>query len=677
MALTTSILTGSVALPTDAPPMNAELVFTLSGLDSEGGVILPPGDPARCVLINGEIPAGYSIWRNTEGFNGTHYIVSVMWTNPTRQGVIEAVRELGKIQVGDVASYVLADLLLQGAVPATNTYWSSLTAAEYQAALDAVAAAATSALASETAQIAAESAQLAAEAAEANAETARDAAFVNADVYASVAAGLAAVAIGEQFQVVSGDEVIRYREDAGPVATEVARYPNSSAIVWRAFDTRVWTTAIQDDDGYVQTGVDINGQQVSPPAPKSALARLRFQCCYVPFYGQSLSVGGSGYPPLSTEDSATDEMFVQGMRPEDDYPTGSPATWYASTVPAKEAISPRYATQGETPARGFADAFRGYLLTEDGLSASDQDFKFHLSAPGQGGIEIVKLLKGNATGYYARVIAQMQALRTLKAGVETVGMDVMPFIHGERDYLIATTGAAYKASLATLCSDIAADAKAQLGQSNDVQVLGTQVASHIANNNQINAQIALAQAEAANEIANYHLVCPMYQFPFRGPDVHLTPTGYIWLGAYIALCYKRLIVDQATWTAVKPSSYFTQGNLCEITYDLPSVDGVANGLVWDTTQVAAQPNYGFRLFNSSGVAQTIASVSISGRNRVVIEAASNITSGSYIDYARQGDATKGLGNLRDRAGDVLRAQTRYYDLPLHNWAIISKSGALV
>lgn len=66
MALTKSILTGRVVLPTDAAPINAELVFTLSGLDSEGGDILPPGDPARCVLINGELPPGYSIWRNTK-----------------------------------------------------------------------------------------------------------------------------------------------------------------------------------------------------------------------------------------------------------------------------------------------------------------------------------------------------------------------------------------------------------------------------------------------------------------------------------------------------------------------------------------------------------------------------------------------------------------------------------
>src|SRR5690554_557129 len=47
------------------------------------------------------------------------------------------------------------------------------------------------------------------------AEAAADAAFVNADVYADTAAGLAATSAGEQFQVVEGAEVVRYRNESG------------------------------------------------------------------------------------------------------------------------------------------------------------------------------------------------------------------------------------------------------------------------------------------------------------------------------------------------------------------------------------------------------------------------------------------------------------------------------
>ena len=57
------------------------------------------------------------------------------------------------------------------------------------------------------------------------AEAARDAAFANADVYADIATGRAAVADGEQFMVVSGDTIIRYRRDSSTAQTEMASYP--------------------------------------------------------------------------------------------------------------------------------------------------------------------------------------------------------------------------------------------------------------------------------------------------------------------------------------------------------------------------------------------------------------------------------------------------------------------
>jgi hypothetical protein len=60
------------------------------------------------------------------------------------------------------------------------------------------------------------------------AEAARDAAFVNADVYPDIATGRAAVSDGQQFQVVTGDEIIRYRRDSSSTQTEMARYPSSA-----------------------------------------------------------------------------------------------------------------------------------------------------------------------------------------------------------------------------------------------------------------------------------------------------------------------------------------------------------------------------------------------------------------------------------------------------------------
>ncbi|MGO2242241.1 MAG: phage tail-collar fiber domain-containing protein [Halomonas sp.] len=55
------------------------------------------------------------------------------------------------------------------------------------------------------------------------AEIARDGAFVNADVYDDVPAGLASG--DEQFQVIEGDEIVRYRRIDASNAEPVARYP--------------------------------------------------------------------------------------------------------------------------------------------------------------------------------------------------------------------------------------------------------------------------------------------------------------------------------------------------------------------------------------------------------------------------------------------------------------------
>lgn len=66
---------------------------------------------------------------------------------------------------------------------------------------------------------AAEAAEAGAQTAQGLAEAARDAATVNAEVYTDTAAGLAATVEGDQFQVVSGRVITRYRHDAGPVAT--------------------------------------------------------------------------------------------------------------------------------------------------------------------------------------------------------------------------------------------------------------------------------------------------------------------------------------------------------------------------------------------------------------------------------------------------------------------------
>lgn len=126
------------------------------------------------------------------------------------------------------------------------------------------------------AQAGAEAAQAGARTAQSLAEAARDAAFVNAAVYADVATGLAAVADGAQFMVVSGDEIIRYRRDAGPVAVEVARYASANKLANLPFATESGTDLARflDLKGGIFLRIDENGELYIPGVEQSVQDRF-------------------------------------------------------------------------------------------------------------------------------------------------------------------------------------------------------------------------------------------------------------------------------------------------------------------------------------------------------------------------------------------------------------------
>lgn len=90
----------------------------------------------------------------------------------------------------------------------------------------------------------------------AGAESARDAAFFNANFYASIAEGVAATSVGEQFQVIDRAELVRYRHDAGSVATEVARLRTTPAVVGAEL---VFPEFMTPPTGYTDTGIRLAG----------------------------------------------------------------------------------------------------------------------------------------------------------------------------------------------------------------------------------------------------------------------------------------------------------------------------------------------------------------------------------------------------------------------------------
>lgn len=134
---TTATLTGTFTLPNDAAPNSAVLSVIMSAMDTDQNTrdILMDDGSFMVALVAGAIPAGQEIWKNTAGLRGTHYRATLAWT--ASDGRLLS-RYLGSFQVGDDASYDMADLLDQPPIATLPEGWySTLTQGDYDAAITA------------------------------------------------------------------------------------------------------------------------------------------------------------------------------------------------------------------------------------------------------------------------------------------------------------------------------------------------------------------------------------------------------------------------------------------------------------------------------------------------------------------------------------------------------------
>lgn len=155
------------------------------------------------------------------------------------------------------------------------------------------------AAASEASRLAADASAGLAAAEKTAAETARDAANVNGKIYATTAAGLAAVASGAYFSVPSPDSaehLILYLNNAG-AAVEQKRYPSSTRLdQFLLLAAPGYAYCIVDQDGVVALGVKDDGSVEVASLSADALTALAIVVAQLGTPGSTLSdVAPSGY----------------------------------------------------------------------------------------------------------------------------------------------------------------------------------------------------------------------------------------------------------------------------------------------------------------------------------------------------------------------------------------------
>lgn len=383
---------------------------------------------------------------------------------------------------------------------------------------------------------------------------------------------------------------------------------------------------------------------------------------YYPGSGQSLGVGGGAddeggviwnlIPPAP----GTCLMFLGGARGVEGaaIPGGSLDDF---TDIFEELDDEETPTKGETQGSGALSwSYRMALLNKEKVPVSV--FRQH----GKGGTPIAGLVQGSNP--YARGLTEMAAAVSVAANYgKLIRCKVGFWTHGEDDRLV-TSQVDYYNALTGLHTDQQTDWGALLpGDNGTIHMVLDQLSSSIASDA---GPVALAQLQAARDVATIHLSTPKYMFEMVD-FVHLKAKEYALLGEYNMRC-ARFIEEGGTWAPLWPTSVDLNSDVIDIVFNVPE-----GALEWNTRDLPEAEDYGFRVTDDDGDVE-IVSVSIVGSDTVRIVTAVPPGTNPSVSYAFEGGAeitgrAKDWGNLISPSTDPsFQRPGRYLD----HWCVSFK-----
>lgn len=370
----------------------------------------------------------------------------------------------------------------------------------------------------------------------------------------------------------------------------------------------------------------------------------RYQLNFIINSGQSLGEGSTPYQGLTL----TQEYDNLGFPAQSTSPT--------SFVPLTVGDTQVSGGRGESPMYGALGNIKELINRENGISYLTNDYQLAACNNAHSGYSITQLNK--TTAPYIASISQIQSAYNIAlAQGKTMGFTALLWTQGEADGTQSIE--TYKANLKQLINDYNTDAKAITNQLTDAIMICYQTTNYPL------FSVSQAQLQASNETANIYMATPIYFMTF-GDSLHIDKTSEKWLGGYYGLVYKRVVIDKKEWKPLQPIFHTINGKVISLFFN-------KSGLVWDTTIVPIQPNYGFDVVNGSGVSMNISNVNIINENTVAITMSSTPVSGWAIRYGATAAVSMspfagGAGNLRDSQGDTLTYQA--INKPMHNWCVV-------
>ncbi|HFF4572850.1 TPA: hypothetical protein ACGC5B_000561 [Acinetobacter baumannii] len=434
-----------------------------------------------------------------------------------------------------------------------------------------------------------------------------------------------------------------------------------------------YALAIKPDGTTVAASIETKELKVDGKDINSIVGRVRktghyaYNIVHFEIFGQSLSQGAYSSPIQTTTQKFDNIMFVGGIRPQ--HPSYNVPNFFGSFIPLVEAKDISGYVGYETPCGGATDCVKQLINDENGIEYTQQKYQLLGSACGEGGMSLASL----STTYLNNNLkpAITNAFNLAQAQGLTYGMPLMGWVQGEEDNKpgVGTTIQQYKDGLQNLIGLVDAHLKTLNSNLALDGLITTQLCS-FKTSGRTEPHIELAIYQAATEASsNVYLACPLYIFDYAD-GYHINGVSSKWMGAYIGLVHKRVLVDGEDWKPVHPISHVKQGRILEVKFHVP-----VQPLVFDTLHIALNTNYGFSLVDSSNNPLSISSVAITQGDTVKIVTVDPIPAGAKLRYAwipsaQPNRSTGPRGNLRDSQGNDLVFDPEGINKPLHNWCPI-------
>lgn len=413
-------------------------------------------------------------------------------------------------------------------------------------------------------------------------------------------------------------------------------------------------------------------------------------------YGQSLSNGWQGLPPLSTVPRHDSLMLGESVRPANEggaewTPTGTPGfhplrataqdpgTGGFLSAEAMAALDADAASLGETILEGALEVWRGRQL--DGGAAAPGTTRLLASACGAGAQSIENLSFKASPCLFDRLRDCVSlARRTAAAAGLSYGISALMFGQGEGNNWGAggtDDRAAYRRMLEQLRRDflreVVAGTARQTGSAPEIFLYQTGGAYSSVENN-----IPAAQLDVALAGQGFTLVGPVYPLT-ESSGGHLDGNGYRWLGAQFGKVMHEVVTLGRRFLPLHATAASVRGQQLEISFHVP-----VPPLVWENPIAGKArmevPDLGFEIFDRFGPVG-VESITFSSSFCVSIGLARRLGPEAMVRYA--GKNRFGRGSLHDSdptvAADVFEADAsgthptlqglvgRPY--PLVNWCV--------